>query len=58
MLTEQLFIVQLQEGEHKAKPPEMLGEKEYLHLEPWSLVFIKQQLLVITTSIVSTLKGI
>ena len=33
----------------------MLGEKEYLQLEPWRLVFIKQQYLVIII-IISNLK--
>ena len=58
MLTLQLLIVQLQDGEHKAKPPEMLGEKECLQLEPRSLIIIKQQYLVIITITVSNLKGV
>lgn len=33
MLTDQLFIIQLQEGKRKAKPPEIQGEKEYLQLQ-------------------------
>lgn len=56
-LTEQLLTVQLQDGEHKAKPPEMLGEKEYLQLEPWNLIFIKQYLVIVTIT-VSNLKGV